>query len=245
MYDYQQAGYSTLNISKFTDTINQPVDLDVEINSAKELGDRMFVVLSDGKMLIINISLNDNIFAPTVFETEGKIIQVCSLKEDIYICVERNGIKFIEKLSDVKTDDTKTISIAGDTFTDKDFAGNEVYLYSDKFKYLIPVNEEGVGNIPEELTGDYNIGLPFEYEVVGNPIAINHKTMSIRKRIAKATVVCKDTKELTFCEQTQKNQQVYTFYACTIYNNDITYKIRGKFYPIEVLSIELNINYEG
>ncbi len=245
MYDYQQAGYSTLNISKFTDTINQPIDLDVEINSAKELGDRMFVVLSDGKMLIINISLNDNIFAPTVFETEGKILQVCSLKEDIYICVERNSIKFIEKLSDVKTDDTKTISIAGDTFTDKNFAGNEVYLYSDKFKYLIPVNEEGVGNIPEELTGDYNIGLPFEYEVVGNPIAINHKTMSIKKRIAKATVVCKDTKELTFCEQTQKNQQVYTFYACTIYNNDITYKIRGKFYPIEVLSIELNINYEG
>lgn len=245
MYDYQQSGYTTNNVSKFTDTIEKPVGLGVEINSAKELGDRMFIILSSGEMLIINISLPDNVFAPTVFQTEGKVLQVCSLKEDIYLCVERNGIKFIEKLEDLKTDNTKNITISGDSFIDKDFSSSEVYLYGDDFKYLIPVDDEGNGEIPEELLGEYYIGYPFEYEVVGNPIAINNRTMSIKKRIAKATVVCKDTDELTFCDQTQKNQDVYTFYACTIYENNITYKITGKFYPIEVLSVELNINYEG
>ena len=245
MYDYNQAGYTSLNISKFTDTINNPVDIDVEINSVKELGDRLFIVKGDGTMLIINIALQDNIFAPAIFETNGKILGVCSLKEDIYLCVERNGVKFIEKLSDVRTDNTKSISISGTNFTDKDYSGKEVYVYGDNFKYLVKINDEGEGTLLKSLVGTYNIGLPFEYEVVGNPIAINHKTMSIKKRIAKATVVCRDTDELTFCEQTQKKQEVYNFYACTIYKNDITYNIRGQFYPMEVLSIELNINYEG
>ena len=42
-----------------------------------------------------------------------------------------------------------------------------------------------------------------------------------------------------------KDEDVYKFYNCTKYDNDVRFKIAGEFYPINVMSVTLDINYEG
>ena len=89
----------------------------------------------------------------------------------------------------------------------------------------------------------HSAGLAFDYKLQSNPIAIENRTFTCKKRISKATLACKNTKQLTFCGQTKKND--YTFYACTQYKDDVRFEITGEYYPIEVLSVTLDINYEG
>jgi hypothetical protein len=122
--------------------------------------------------------------------------------------------------------------------------GSIVYVWSDnkvygRFKIIDDSIE--LPTVPNEYC---NIGIAYEYEVEGNPISINYKTTSIKKRISTADALCKETEYLTFCGQKKKGKDQYKFYACTKYDNDVRYNIKGEFYPMQILSLQLNINYE-
>jgi hypothetical protein len=119
-----------------------------------------------------------------------------------------------------------------------------VYIWSDTRvygRYDLQSYEAVLPTVPNEYC---NIGIAYDYEVEGNPISINYKTTSIKKRIATADVLCQDTDYLTFCGQKKKGKDQYKFYACTKYDNDVRYNIKGEFYPMQILSLQLNINYE-
>lgn len=247
VYDYQQANYTSNNISKFTDLIKNPKRIAVEINSAQDIGDRLFIVLDDGTLLVDCLSFSEEVQAMTQFITEGKIYDICSLMGETYLLVKRNKYMYLEKLENLRSDNTQYLPINGDKITGlKYYNDNTLCVYDDKNTYYgkYPVID-GELYLPMELNGMYYVGIPFDYEIVGNPIAINHKTFNIKKRIAQAQIVCKDTQEIEFCNQIKRDCEIYDFKACTIYGKDITYNIKGEFYPVDILSISLTINYEG
>lgn len=245
VYDYNQASYVSNNLSLYTDLIKKPIAMDAEINSSEDKGDYIYLVLEDGTALVSCIVLDQNIVSMSTIKTNGKILDVCCLKEDTYFLVERNNIHYIEKLSEAKTDFTKKVYMSGQEVSGLgDYNGNYVYVYNDYYakKYFVT---SGIIDLDEALEGNYYIGIPFTFCLESNPIAINNKTITCKKRISSATLVCEETDKVEFNGQIKTHQKDYTFYACTSYGKDVRFKITGEFYPINVLSITLNLNFEG
>jgi hypothetical protein len=104
---------------------------------------------------------------------------------------------------------------------------------------------EGVVHLKQSYKGYATAGIGFPYRLESNPISINNRTMTCKKRISKATVYCKDTKRLEFNGQKKSGKDVFDFYACTQYKDDVRFIINGEYYPINILSVTLNLNYEG
>jgi hypothetical protein len=243
VYNYEQSSFVADNLSIFSKLVKAPVAMAVETNSAIDRGDFLFVVLEDGSMLTACVAINESIFSISKLQTEGNIKDVCCLTSDTYLAVERSGKLYLEKLSDDKTDQTQEFYVNGKVI-------NNMEEYNDKYIYVkygdvldkIPVFN-GKAELKTPHIGYVTAGLPFSYRLQSNPIAINNETTTRKKRISKASIVCKDTDILTFNGQTKTND--YTFYACTKYDTDIRFEITGEYYPIEVLSLTLDINYEG
>ena len=316
VYNYEQASYLTDNMSLFTNLVQQPVAMAAEINSAKDRGDFLYIVLEDGTMLVGCVLISQNIMSLSQFKTEGTILDVCSVGGDTYIVVDRGTYNYLEKIDDVLTDTTTSVAVyptqtqlygwenfftpgdivytiaenpsvgdstydlfgepTGDTISVasgmgitvngsaymridntndtmsqmyvsvlSDYNGRYVYLYNGTTIYQQSFVSDGKIILEKPINATCNVGLGYSYAIQGNPIAINHKTNSIKKRITTADITCKDTPVLNFCGQTKRGEDNYKFYSCTKYDNDVRYNIDGEFYPIQILSLQLNINYEG
>lgn len=246
VYNYEQASYMSDNISLFSSLIRAPIALDVENNSSVDVGDFVYIVLDDGTMLVACIILSQQITSISQVTMDGKIKDVVCLPEATYILIDRDGVTYLEKFSDSKTDMTRSIYVSGDTVQNIDeYNGKEVYLYKDDDIIKKAVVSSGILELDKAYEASFNIGLAFNFEVKSNPIFINNQTMTVKKRISKASIVCKDTKELTFNGQTKINKDNYEFFACGKYDKDARFDVTGSFYPIDILSITLDINYEG
>lgn len=314
VYNYEQASYLTDNLSLFCDLVESPVSLCAEINSSKDKGDFIYMVLSDGTMLVGCVSMAQNIMSLSKFKTDGKIIDVCSVGGETFILVDRGTYNYLEKIEDVLTDvttdvavfpgnpvqlygwekdgvikytktttpttssvvynvyadetsesitavGTNTITIGGVVYKREntsydtmsiiyqtvlsDYNGLVVYLYEGNTVYERQVASNGRIELHKPINKTCKVGIGFKYEIEGNPIAINHKTTSVKKRITTADVLCENSPVLRFCGQEKKGKDQYKFYSCTKYGNDVRYNISGEFYPLQILSIQLNINYEG
>lgn len=245
IYNDEQAAYTASNLSLLSNLMNNPLALAAEINSAKDKGNFLYLVLSDGRMLVTCLLLDQEINSPAQFVTEGKVVDVCCSGGDTFLLVARSGSLYLEKIGDILTDCTTVINAQGESITVDDvYQGFLVYAYNDDFVETHTVNSSSVAlDLPRY--GNAYVGLPFEYNIDSNPININGHTFDIKKRIAKATVVCKDTPRLTFNNQSKSGEDVYCFYACTPYKRDVRFNIHGKFYPVNVLSVTLDINYGG
>lgn len=247
VYDDSQAAYISDNVSMLSNLVNSPVSMDAEINSSRDRGDFLYIVMADGTMVIGCLVLSQDIKSLCSFKTSGTIKDVCCLVDETYILVERNNRTCLEKIvSGNLCDSIEKRYITEDTinglYRQK---GEDVYVWSDNRVYgrfKVYNNSVFLNNIPYEYC---YIGIPFKYDIEGNPIAINHKTTSIKKRITTAELVCENTPVITFCGQKKKGQKDYKFYSCTKYGNDVRYTISGEFYPLQILSLQLNINYEG
>ena len=246
VYDDAQAAYVSDNVSMLSNLVNHPVAMDAEINSSKDRGDFLYMVLDDGTMVVGCLVLSQDIKSLSRFKTSGDIKDVACLIDETYLIVERNGRTCLEKLVQGNIcDSMERRYVTSDTISGLyRQKGSVVYVWSDKRVYgRFDLNsyEIVLPSVPNEYC---NIGIAYEYEVEGNPISINYKTTSIKKRIATADALCKETEYLTFCGQKKKGKDQYKFYACTKYDNDVRYNIKGEFYPMQILSLQLNINYE-
>lgn len=247
MYNYDQASFVTENISLFSSLIQRPVAFDVEVNSSKDKSDFIYLALADGTMLTGCLLLDQKIISISEYKTSGSIKDVCCLLDEVYLLVDRAGTLCLEKISNVKTDceeqELITTPIVDNLYK---YEGNYVYVYSDTTnygKYFVSSDTITLDKIPNEVC---NIGLVYDFRLESNPIAINGKTTSVKKRISKATITCKDTEEIEFNGQIkQSKDDIFDFYSCTKYGNDVRFIVRGEFKPIEILSVLLNINYEG
>lgn len=245
VYNYEQASYVSDNMSILSSLVDAPVDMAVENSSSTDRGDFLFIVLADGSMLNACIAMKENIFSISKFVTDGVIKDVCCLPNATYLIVYRNGINFLEKLDDIKTDMTQRGYVDGDTIPNMAvYKGNRVAVYDDEDLEICYVDDNEI-NLSKEYHKEMNVGIMFDYRLESNPIAINNKTMTCKKRISRATVYCKDTEKLQFNGQKKSNQEAYEFYACTPYKDDVRFIIEGEYYPVHILSVTLNLNFEG
>lgn len=250
IYDFNQSSYTTGNLMMLSSVMKNPVSLSLQRNSVLDKGDFLFIVLEDGRMIVNCFLLKENINSLAIFETEGKIKDVCCLVDDVYLLVERKGYTCLEKIQrGINCDSLETrfvdTNIIGGLYRQN---GSRVYVWSDTTlygKFLVEGFSVELPQIPNEKC---YIGLAYDSELVGNNLAINGKTTTVKKRITSAEVVCKpeQTKQLIFNGQKKnKKDGIYTFYSCTPYGKEVNFNIMTEFEPFEVYSITLNINYEG
>lgn len=254
VYDYNQSSYITEDISLLSDLIHAPVSMDVEINSARDKGDFLYIVLPDGSMLVDTISLSQDVRALSRLTTDGKIKSVCSVGEETYLLVVRGGMTLLEKISDVLTDCQMDMYIASDHSEETgtvvkglyQYAGKTVRVWSDNRDYG-EYAVDGLGQfrmdyVPNETC---HIGIPFDCKMVSNPISINGMSSSIHKRISRAVVVATDTErvQMNGVSAQMSSGGTFLFYAVTGYQRDCRYEINSRFKPVTILSITLFINY--
>lgn len=245
VYDYNQASYTSDDLSVFTNLVKKPISMSVLSNSSRDKGDFMYLVLEDGTMLVVCVSFQQKIFSVSEYETKGQVKDVCCVGEDVYIIVYRNGLYSLEIISDDKTDMTTKIYVSGDTISNISlYNNNYVYIYNDNEVYGKYLVEDGSIKLNKDIETYLNIGIPYDYLIESNPIAINNQTITKKKRIAKAVVYCEDTNKISFCGQEKTGDNIFSFYACTSYQKDVRFNISGEFYPVNVLSVTLNLNYE-
>ena len=245
VYNYEQASFVTDDYSIYGNLIKRPVAIDAEINSNRDKGNFLYIVLEDGVMLTGCVMLSQNIFSISQFVTDGKVRDVCCLKNSTYLLIEREGELYLEELKEVKTDLTQVGYVDGNVIPNMEmYQGKNVYVYDDN-NVEIHYCDGGEIYLDNEYHKDMYVGLPFQMEIESNPIAIDNTTFTRKKRIAKATVATTDTVTLEFNDQKKSNCKNYDFYACTSYGDDVRFNIKGEFYPINILSITLNLNFEG
>jgi len=244
VYTDAQASYITSQISMLTDLIVDPIDMDVIYHSTQNKANYLYIVLSDGTMIVACILLDQQIQSFVKFETDGDIKDVCVLGDDVYLLVDRDTLT-LEKFGDYKTDMTKSYAVAGDgTVTvDSIYEGKEVHAWSATEDYGTHTVSGGEITI-DETTGNVFVGLDFDYSLTSNKIAINGQTGSIRTRISEAVIETNNTSKLTFNGSTKlSSNDRFMFNACSSPSRDTRFNIVGNFDRIEVLSILLRINY--
>ena len=257
--------YESKNLAKLTDLIETPKSLAIkkDIDGALRIYIEVFKKVNIAGISFENyngiatmtISTEDELFAPAIYKF-GNINNFPDEYRDV--CSVGNEIFFLKTFYDIgatqykvhleqlegNIDDAHKVIVRNHKITDVTMASKLArYTYQNKDYDILFDNLGEAEVIPDNAT--ITIGEVITSKIKGNKISINHRT-DTKKRIAKATVMCKG-KEITFCGQTKKitnNYQPADFYACTLYGKDITYNIEGTE-SLDILSIELNINYEG
>jgi len=249
VYTESQNAYITSSLSLLTDLVQSPVGITVDYNSSQDVGNFMYMVMADGTMAVWCVVLDQKIASPVRFESAkgGLVKDVINVAGDTYILVDRKDVIYLEKISEDKVDMATTDSSLSANITGlSDYTGDFVRVYNSAdgdFGLFYVINGEiTLGSTP---TAAVTIGFEFDYSLISNKIAISGQTDNIEKRIAKATVVTKDTPQLTFENQEiSQTDDRYDFYGVTAFSRDCRFNITGLSYDyIEILSILLNINY--
>lgn len=243
VYSDEQAAYVSSNMSLLNDLIVAPKAMSAEINSVRDKGNYLYVVLGDGTMVVNCLLIDQEINSAAKFVTRGKVIDVACLASDTYLLAERGNELYLEKIADIQTDCTTVINAQGRELTvDGVYNGGRAFVYSADFNEVHTVQgAELTLDLPRY--GAVNVGIPFGYELMSNPININGRSFDIPKRIARATIVTMNTPVLRLNGQRLRDESVYKFHAVTPYQYDAYFDITGEFFPLDILSVTLEVNY--
>lgn len=245
VYDYNQAAYKTSNIGILSALINEPVDMEIDDNSSLDEGDYLYVVLKDGRMLVTSINFEQEINASSIFEVVGEIQSVCNLINETYLLVTINDDTYLEVIDDKVKTDLTIEQYVGQTITGlNDYEGKYINVYTDDEdfgKYLV---ENGTVTLRYEANANCKIGFTYSSRLESNDIAINGRSTSMYKRIAKAVITTNKTKriKLNGVEKTSNND-IFDFFAVSSYGKRVRFIIESEFNRVEVLSVLLQINY--
>jgi hypothetical protein len=244
VYTDAQAAYTTDSINMLTDIVESPVAMAVDYNSSRDVGNFLYVVKADGTMAVFCIIPGQNVVSAVRYETDGKILDCINVYGDTYALVNRGDVLYLEQLDYLRTDCTITAAVAGGAINGLgDYNGYNVHIYTDTQDLGGHFVTGGAVSV-DAPDGPVYAGLEYDYEMISTKIAVQGQTDNIDKRIAKATVVTRDTPGLTFCGQTmRKGNDLYDFYGVSGFKRDCRFSIKGKFDYVEILSVLLNINY--
>lgn len=245
-YDEGAGGFRGQNISLYLRYQGNPIDLALEKNSIKDKGDFLYVLVDTGIMYVQALGLSENINAPCIYKTNGKILSVCVVDDEVYLIVARAEGVFVERVADNRLDfESEQQVVDGWLSNLTNYIGQRVYIEQGDKVLTRVVPEIGEISVPTLQNTTARVGLPFEYKIVSNPIAINGQTTAIRKRINRAVVETLDTDLVRLNGQTKRKQTTYNFYAVSAFEQDCRYEITGEYMPMRVLSVQLDIAYEG
>lgn len=247
VYDYNQANYRADDLSLLSDLMDKPLRMDLEVNSAVDKGDFLFIVLENGKMLVNTICFAENVNAVSVFETNGKVVDVCCLVDQTYVLVNRNERIFLEMLGEEKTDATRKITVDGCVANGLEpYNDMKVVVYDgDRIVAENYVNE-GVLALGKNVVGTYDIGIDFQCLLMSNYIEVGNQTTSIQKRIARMCIETQKTPCLCvngICKKAKG--ETFHFYGCSGYRRKVQFKIESQHYWVHVKSITIYVNFGG
>jgi hypothetical protein len=201
-------------------------------------------------MVVACILLDQKINSYVKFETDGLYKDVCVIGDTVYVLVLRDSGLYLEKFSDDSPVDCRRsarliYSLEGDTqlvYAPYDFNNQELQVYAGT-ELLGTVTGSGV--VSDQTSGTVYMGIPIDYSLTSNKMAVNNYTDSIHSRISEATVVANNTEKLIFCDETleQSDDDSYQFRGCTSPARDTRFTVTGTFDKIEVLSVLLKLNY--
>ena len=245
VYDYNQAAYKTSNIGILSALISEPVDMEIDDNSSLDEGDYLYVVLKDGCMLVTSINFEQEINASSIFEAVGEIQSVCNLINETYLLVTINDDTYLELIDDKVKTDLTIEQYVGQTITGlNDYEGKYINVYTDDEdfgKYLV---ENGTVTLRYEANANCKIGFTYSSRLESNDIAINGRSTSMYKRIAKAVITTNKTNRIKLNGvEKVSNNDIFDFFAVSSYGKRVRFIIESEFNRVEVLSVLLQINY--
>jgi hypothetical protein len=253
VYNEGQNSFVTSHLSLLTNLIDNPVNIDIDYNSIQNEANYLYIVNSDGDLIVACILLDHKINSYVKFNTEGTFKDVCVLGSEVYVLVNRQGGYSLEKLVNEKGDMVKdyTPIATNRVYPATEYINKDIIIYDDDNfygRYYIDALDATVypyitlGSVP---AGDVKVALGFEYSLTSNKIYIGNNTDNIEKRIAKSTVTTLNTPTLTFCNQTiSQSDDIFEFYGVTSPARDIRFLINGNGENnLELLSVLLNLNY--
>lgn len=245
VYDYNQAAYKTSNIGILSALINEPVDMEIDDNSSLDEGDYLYVVLKDGRMLVTSINFEQEINATSIFETVGEIQSISNLINDTYMLVTIKDDTYLEVIDDsVKTDLTIEKYVTQHITGLDDYEGKYINVYTDTDNYGKYLVENGAVTLRYEVNANCKIGFSFSSRLESNDIAINGRSTSTNKRIAKAVITTNNTNKIKLNGiEKVSNNNIFDFFAVSSYGKRVRFVIESEFNRVEVLSVLLQINY--
>jgi len=223
VYDYNQAAYKTSNIGILSALINEPVDMEIDDNSSLDEGDYLYVVLKDGRMLVTSINFEQEINASSIFEVVGEIQSVCNLINETYLLVTINDDTYLELIDDKVKTDLTIEQYVGQTITGlNDYEGRYINVYTDTEDYGKYLVENGTVTLRYEANENCKIGFSFSSRLESNDVAINGRSTSMYKRIAKAVITTNKTNRIKLNGvEKVSNNDIFDFFAVSSYGKRV------------------------
>ncbi len=262
----QQAlpSYKSQNISILNQNmIKTPKKLQVDFNNLNGEGNFIYILNSDGEIIIANLLLDDGIKAFTRIKfTNGEVKDIILINNKIYFIIMRNETLFIETFEEqLFTDLTTEVACSDEKgqfriYGLENYVGKNVILYKyDLSWYMETYIEEpflfiNKSDLDEgvDLEGSLFIGIAYYGELELNNITIEGMTKNIKKRVAQITIEATDESmanlvinEGEHIKKTTTNQ--YKRISLTGYKNENNVKIRTLLGRCEIKSILEVINY--
>ena len=101
-YDFQADGFTGNDLSIFSNHLFKNYDI-IEMSYQQEPDSLVWAVRSDGKLLSMTYMKEQDVVAWSWHETDGLVESICTIpgegQNDLYLVVNRDGERFIEKLS--------------------------------------------------------------------------------------------------------------------------------------------------
>ena len=171
--------------------------MEIDDNSSLDEGDYLYVVLKDGRMLVTSINFEQEINASSIFETVGEIQSVCNLINDTYLLVTIDDDTYLEVIDDTLKTDLTIQQYVGQTITGlTNYNGQYIHVYTDTEDYGKYLVENGAVTLRYTANAVCYIGFSFNCCLESNDIAINGRSTSMYKRIAKAVITTNNTNKI-------------------------------------------------
>jgi hypothetical protein len=118
-YDFQADGFTGNDLSIFSNHLFKNYEI-VEMAYQQEPDSLVWAVRSDGKLLSMTYMKEQDVVAWSWHETQGSVESICTIpgdgQNDLYLVVNREGERFVEKLSKRITGTDATYSTFLDSF---------------------------------------------------------------------------------------------------------------------------------
>lgn len=207
VYDEVRQNFNSPNVSLLSsDLIVNVKKLIARRPYANNPNSNAYMLNTDGTIAILNLLLEQEFRAFSLFETQGEFEDITELNGDIYVVVKRTindaDVRFIEKLSYdnyldgslVKTNATAQTSWSGFSHLN----GEECYVIGDEF--ILDKQTPSSGNITSNLAvKECECGLPFFAEIESLPINFEKNgeiTVGDKKRLVYANIRMSESRNL-------------------------------------------------
>lgn len=174
-------------------------------SSEADIANHIFMVNGDGHlacMTYLFTSEGDIIYPTTRWITAGIFLDVASTLEDVYVVVERDGVKELDVITGNTYLDSEVYheNFQGGLITGLDHLANQVVQVRAGTEYLgeFEVSPDGSIEVPEGEWPDAHIGIAFTSTVVPISPELTEGTIADRwKSYYHVTISCYDTQDIT------------------------------------------------